>query len=720
MKPKNLILSLTGLIFGLFLFLLPNFVEAACQIYCTYCDSSGDCAWYGSDGVGWERLGIVGNVEKAPTKWGTWCPKGGGDGIDPSCSDSNGKCQESAFPTGYNGQSCTGKDGKWHALGCNLTECDKTGVWDASDPDSGDGPACVICNGKVESLIIGNTSQVNNVCGTLPAGDGQCESACGASSECDEKDYGLNVPVSGGKCDNCVFTPTPAGCTSSPSQNLVAGDNTIDFQTPHNYPDNLDCYSNTYTCPSGYYAKAYVKYITESGYDYFYIYNASDNTYDMWSGDSGGFVWREHPDTRQVKFRFKSDGSVTYWGVDVDKINCYTTALPDLQITDIWFGSDRKVNYSIYNYGTATAVASKSALNVDGSYTTYDDVAALDANTGRDEYFSGWTCTAGQTYSIQVCADKDSVVTESNEGNNCRTESLTCPALCGNGTIDSGESCEPPNSTNNTYCSQTTSKCDTTNRKYCTRDSYGNCNSSCQCVEDSWNCGSADDSNYCSYCTHCGDGVCNCGETSSSCSSDCPTGFDFSISINPTSGSVTQGSSISATVNTTLTSGSTQSVSFSASGLPSGASASFNPSSCNPSCSSTMTINTSATTPTGTYSINVCGTGGGRTHCVTYGLTVTAAGVAINPPSVTTNAANPVTSTSATLNGTLNSLGYDPAICPSCSCIVWFKWGPTTAMANSTPVQTKTSTSSFSANISGLTSGQTYYFEAFAKNGGSW
>jgi len=105
--------------------------------------------------------------------------------------------------------------------------------------------------------------------------------------------------------------PPPPGCSSSSSQNLVAGDNSIDFQTPHNYTDNLDCYSNTYTCPSGYYGKAYVKYITESGYDYFYIYNAADNTYTRGSGDSGGFVWREQANTRQVKFRFTSYGSVT-------------------------------------------------------------------------------------------------------------------------------------------------------------------------------------------------------------------------------------------------------------------------------------------------------------------------------------------------------------------------------------------------------------------------
>jgi len=113
----------------------------------------------------------------------------------------------------------------------------------------------------------------------------------------------------------------------------------------------------------------------------------------------------------------------------------------------------------------------------------------------------------------------------------------------------------------------------------------------------------------------------------------------------------------------------------------------------------------------GAWSTNTGNCPGGT---CTAQITVTEAGAAIYPPGVATNAATGIAQTSAVLNGTLNDMGG------AASCLVWFKWGPTTAMANSTPVQTKTSTGSFSANISGLTSGQTYYFEAFAKNGGSW
>jgi len=58
-------------------------------------------------------------------------------------------------------------------------------------------------------------------------------------------------------------------------------------------------------------------------------------------------------------------------------------------------------------------------------------------------------------------------------------------------------------------CSQSTSMCDYVNKEYCTRDDYGTCDGSCECVEDSWDCKAED---YCLNCNHCGDGEVNCGE----------------------------------------------------------------------------------------------------------------------------------------------------------------------------------------------------------------
>src|SRR6185312_3407691 len=61
--------------------------------------------------------------------------------------------------------------------------------------------------------------------------------------------------------------------------------------------------------------------------------------------------------------------------------------------------------------------------------------------------------------------------------------------------------------------------------------------------------------------------------------SNCSTGNDFSVSLSPTAGSVNPGSAASTTVSTATTSGTAQTVTFSASGLPSGASAAFSPAS---------------------------------------------------------------------------------------------------------------------------------------------
>jgi len=100
---------------------------------------------------------------------------------------------------------------------------------------------------------------------------------------------------------------------------------------------------------------------------------------------------------------------------------------------------------------------------------------------------------------------------------------------------------------------------------------------------------------------------------------------DFSVSVAPTSGSTVAGGSVTATVNTATTSGSPQTVTFSASGLPAGAAASFAPAAVTSGGSSTLTITTSASTPAGTYPVTITGTGS-ATHTATYSLTVTGSG----------------------------------------------------------------------------------------------
>ena len=50
-------------------------------------------------------------------------------------------------------------------------------------------------------------------------------------------------------------------------------------------------------------------------------------------------------------------------------------------------------------------------------------------------------------------------------------------------------------------------------------------------------------------------------------------------------------------------------------------------------------------------------------------------------------------------------------------CHVWFEWGLTTAHGSGTTPQTMTSTGAFSAGLSGLTPGTTYYYRAVADDG---
>jgi hypothetical protein len=103
---------------------------------------------------------------------------------------------------------------------------------------------------------------------------------------------------------------------------------------------------------------------------------------------------------------------------------------------------------------------------------------------------------------------------------------------------------------------------------------------------------------------------------------------DFTMAATPTALAVTAGSSGASTITTTITGSFNSAVLFSASGLPAGATASFNPTSlAAPGAgSSTLTISVGSSTAPGTYAVVVNGSGGGKTHSATINLTVNSTG----------------------------------------------------------------------------------------------
>ncbi|HEX3092564.1 MAG TPA: hypothetical protein VHW72_08090, partial [Candidatus Angelobacter sp.] len=103
---------------------------------------------------------------------------------------------------------------------------------------------------------------------------------------------------------------------------------------------------------------------------------------------------------------------------------------------------------------------------------------------------------------------------------------------------------------------------------------------------------------------------------------------DFAISASPASLSVAAGSTGTSTISTTVSGGFNSAVSLSASGLPSGVTAAFNPASIAApgSGSSTLTFTASSTATAGTSTITINASGGGVSHSTTVSLTITSGG----------------------------------------------------------------------------------------------
>lgn len=120
-----------------------------------------------------------------------------------------------------------------------------------------------------------------------------------------------------------------------------------------------------------------------------------------------------------------------------------------------------------------------------------------------------------------------------------------------------------------------------------------------------------------------------------------PPADGFSVSASPSSATVQPGSTVSYTITTAVTSGSAQTVSLAVSGLPSGVTGSFRPTSVTGAGTSTLTLTASAAAAAATKSFTVTGTAPSGSHTASASVTVSAT-TPPPPPDDFTIAVSPV------------------------------------------------------------------------------
>lgn len=172
---------------------------------------------------------------------------------------------------------------------------------------------------------------------------------------------------------------------------------------------------------------------------------------------------------------------------------------------------------------------------------------------------------------------------------------------------------------------------------------------------------------------------------------------DFGIAASPASLSIAQGASGASTVTISPQNGFSGSVALSASGLPSGVTASFSPAST--TGSSTLTLSASSTAATGNATVTITGTSGSLTRTTALNLTVTAAATGGTPTASFTDSVNGLavafTDTSTDSGGTISSWSWN------------FGDGSTSATQNPSHTYTASGTYSVTETVTDGVSGKT-------------
>lgn len=165
----------------------------------------------------------------------------------------------------------------------------------------------------------------------------------------------------------------------------------------------------------------------------------------------------------------------------------------------------------------------------------------------------------------------------------------------------------------------------------------------------------------------------------------------YSLTASPTSLSIAQGNNGTSTITVVPTGGFNSSVTFVATGLPTGVVASFNPTSS--ATASTLTLTASPTATTGTATVTITGTSGSTTETTTVGLTVT--GTSPAGYTLSAAAANPATispGSSSTSTVTLTPVNaYTGTVTLSCSISPAETPAPTCSFGSTSPVTVSSS-----------------------------
>ncbi len=659
MKSKNFILLF---IFGLFLFLLPSLVKAGCLITCT--DRANNCYWghgsciyYECYGTG-ERVGTIPSIAKREDIF---------EGQPTSyCSRSNGKCAVDVFPTGTNGQVCVARDRCWTFLaGCFDTDYSMSGVWDASDDD---GSKCVTCNGKLEDRVVGYASK-----GKCADGD----TNYGVCAHCGDQDGDVGNGFCESACGANAYLDefTPSSCSTT--QCGYGNTKRLDCADANCNPSDGACES---TCGAA--SACDGRYPLESCSGG----TCNNNCQCISAGCTiGGTPYDDGECNPSNKCQYCDiPKSPTSWSnVPSGKV-CYNGSLVD--VSDL---SGRYCNYR-EDCSNGDCSASEWWTSCDGSGSCRIPSDQTDA------YIEGVTASDGKVLTSHCSEVSPSQSYYCDYYENC--SSGDCSADEYYRACNGSGSCR----TNNTYAyhkdvyasaaHSLTSSCGTTGSTLCGssylpssgpgNNHYGDGGSdSCQ--------GMCDGSGHCDYAVNCSGTpnnppACNAGSDKTvnenqsvqlDCSASDPDGDSLSYAWSCTGGSLNNSSILQPVYN-----------------APSvGADTDY-----------TCTLSVAD------------GKGGNCSDSMVVHVKDVPAGPGINPPDVETVGYTNLTQTSITLNGYLYDLGG------ANSCLVWFEWGLTTSYGNSTTPVSMTAPGPFTAILSSLSSNKTYYFEAFARNGGSW